>query len=203
MLGCVRPANVVRRHGDQEMTIMRPITFVLVLTATYLVASGLMSGAANRPVGKGPVEIVAPLPVAIGGSSSETPTARLAVHGLTPSGRPSREDVRRTLREMESRVPQTLSEIESNIPSTMAQIERQMLQDASKYGLSHDDVKAQLRDIEQAVRQQIKEMGPDVKRSIQENGRRCRARVGTHPEGRLSRPNQALQWTAVQSRGRH
>lgn len=78
----------------------------------------------------------------------------------------TREDVRRTLREMESNVPKTLQEMEDSLPDTMADLEREMMRDAHKYGLSPSEVRAQLREIQSGTRDQIRGMEDDVKREI-------------------------------------
>ena len=78
----------------------------------------------------------------------------------------TRDDVRQTLREMESNVPQTLKEMEDDLPDIMADLEREMMRDAHKFGLSPSDVRAQVRDIETGAREQIRGIEGDVRKEI-------------------------------------
>lgn len=48
----------------------------------------------------------------------------------------------------------------------MAEIERQMMQDASKYGLSPSEIRTQLRELEAGTRQEVRGMEDDVIREI-------------------------------------
>jgi ElaB/YqjD/DUF883 family membrane-anchored ribosome-binding protein len=78
----------------------------------------------------------------------------------------TRSDVRDTLRDAENRVPDTLRDIESRLPQRTADIEREMMRNASKYGLSASDVRAQVQAIESQARQQVRGMEGDVRRQI-------------------------------------
>ena len=92
---------------------------------------------------------------------------------LTPAiprltGTVTRDDVRRTLRDMEDRVPDTLRDMEDNLPDVMADMEREMMKNASEYGLSSSDVRDQMRDIEASAREQIRGMESDVRQNIRD-----------------------------------
>jgi hypothetical protein len=80
----------------------------------------------------------------------------------------TREDVRQTLREMEDNVPDTLREMQANVPDVMRDMERQMMKDAHKYGLSHSEVRSQIRDIERQTRSNIWDMEDDVRQNIRD-----------------------------------
>jgi ElaB/YqjD/DUF883 family membrane-anchored ribosome-binding protein len=58
--------------------------------------------------------------------------------------------------------------MQANVPDVMRDMERQMMKDAHKYGLSHSEVRSQIRDIERQTRSNIWDMEDDVRQNIRD-----------------------------------
>jgi hypothetical protein len=81
--------------------------------------------------------------------------------GIQPKGNRlgiTRDDIRRTIRDIEAQVPDTMREIRS-----------QVMRDAPTYGLSPTDVESQMRELEAETRRQIRGMEEDVWREVELN----------------------------------